>query len=42
MTPEERQERQELFQELLYQEAREQNQPMTNLGAIETTVRAQV
>lgn len=45
MTPEERQ---ELFQcseriaQLLYQEACEQNQSVANLGAIESTVRAQV
>ncbi len=45
MTPEERQELLQCSQriaELLYQEACEQDQPMTNLGAIESTVRAQV
>jgi hypothetical protein len=45
MTPEERQELLQCSQriaELLYQEAREQDQPMANLGAIESTVRAQV
>lgn len=45
MTPAERQELLECSQriaELLYQEAREQDQPMANLGAIESTVRAQV
>jgi len=45
MTPEERQELLQCSQriaELLYQEACEQNQPMANLGAIESTVRSQV
>lgn len=45
MTPEDRQELLQCSQriaELLYQEACEQDQPMTNLGAIESTVRAQV
>lgn len=45
MTPVERQELLQCSQrivELLYQEACEQNQPMVNLGAIESTVCAQV
>lgn len=45
MTPEERQELLHCSQriaELLYQEACEQNQPIATLGAIESTVRAQV
>jgi hypothetical protein len=45
MTPEERQELLQCSQriaELLYQEACEQNRPMATLGAIESTVRAQV
>jgi hypothetical protein len=45
MTPAERQELlycSQRIAELLYQEAGEQNQPMANLGAIESTVRAQV
>lgn len=45
MTPAEHQELLQCSQriaELLYQEACEQNQPMANLGAIESTVRAQV
>ncbi|WP_204139882.1 hypothetical protein [Halomicronema sp. CCY15110] len=45
MTPEERQELLQCRQriaELLYQEACEQNQPMATLGAIESTVRAQI
>lgn len=45
MTPSERQELLQCSQriaELLYQEACEQNQPMANLGAIESTVRSQV
>jgi hypothetical protein len=45
MTPEERQELLQCSQRiaaLLYQEACEQNQPMATLGAIESTVRAQV
>jgi len=45
MTPAERQELLKCSQriaELLYQEACEQDQPMANLGAIESTVRAQV
>ena len=45
MTPEERQELlqcSERIAQLLYQEACEQNRPLSNLGAIEATVRAQL
>lgn len=45
MTPEKRRELQQCSQrmaELLYEEACEQNRSMTTLGAIESTVRAQV
>lgn len=45
MTPAEREELLQCSQriaELLYQDAREQERPVSNLGAIESTVRAQV
>lgn len=45
MTPAERQELLECSQriaELLYQDAREQDRPIANLGAIESTVREQI
>ena len=45
MTPADRQDLLQCSQriaELLYQEACEQNQPLANLGAIESTVRSQV
>ena len=45
MTPAERQELLQCSRRiaaLLYQEACEQNEPMANLGAIESTVRSQV
>jgi hypothetical protein len=45
MTPAEQQELLECSQrmaELLYQDAREQERPMANLGAIESTVREQI